>query len=64
MTLSISAVLLFGVAAVFALKVKSTSFGAALVLFLFGFFAASTGASGPINDAFTSFAHFIASLRA
>ncbi|WP_339152331.1 hypothetical protein WID27_14865 [Streptomyces sp. F41] len=50
MILDISAVLLFGAASVFAVKTKSAGGGAALVLFLFGFFAAGTGAYEPIRN--------------
>ncbi|MEU2538914.1 hypothetical protein [Streptomyces iakyrus] len=50
MMLNISAVLLFGAASVFAVKTKSAGGGAALVLFLFGFFAAGTGAYEPIHN--------------
>jgi hypothetical protein len=50
MILDISAVLLFGAASVFAVRTKSAGGGAALVLFLFGFFAAGTGAYEPIHN--------------
>ncbi|SDE83742.1 hypothetical protein [Streptomyces griseoaurantiacus] len=50
MILNISAVLLFGAASVFAVKAKSAGGGAAIVLFLFGFFAAGTGAYEPIHN--------------
>ncbi|MFF7371902.1 hypothetical protein [Streptomyces tricolor] len=50
MILNISAVLLFGAASVFAVKTKSAGGGAALVLFLFGFFTAGTGAYEPIHN--------------
>ncbi|MEV5959616.1 hypothetical protein AB0M11_38750 [Streptomyces sp. NPDC051987] len=50
MTLTVSAVLLFGAASVFAVKTKSAGGGAALVLFLFGFFVAGTGAYEPIHN--------------
>ncbi|MGI5436882.1 hypothetical protein ACQEV4_05275 [Streptomyces shenzhenensis] len=49
MILNISAVLLFGAASFFAVKTKSAGGGSALVLFLFGFFAAGTGAYEPIH---------------
>ncbi|WP_327290758.1 hypothetical protein [Streptomyces sp. NBC_01198] len=63
MILSISAVLLFGVASLFAIRAKSTSFGAALVVFLFGFYAAATGAAGPIDQVMASLAHSLAQMR-
>src|SRR3954469_12748042 len=44
----ISAVLLFGAASALAVKTKSAGGGAAIVLFLFGFFTAGTGAYDPI----------------
>ncbi|MFC8095250.1 hypothetical protein [Streptomyces sp. NPDC057301] len=50
MILNISAVLLFGAASAFAVKTRSAGGGAALVLFLFGFFTAGTGAYEPIHD--------------
>ncbi|MFF3633972.1 hypothetical protein [Streptomyces sp. NPDC002250] len=50
MVLNISAVLLFGAASALAVKTKSAHGGAALVLFLFGFFTAGTGAYEPIHN--------------
>ncbi|MGX5214858.1 hypothetical protein ACWKT3_40320 [Streptomyces violaceus] len=50
MILNISAVLLFGAASFFAVKTRSAGGGAAVVLFLFGFFAAGTGAYEPIHS--------------
>jgi hypothetical protein len=50
MVLTISAVLLFGAASALAVKTRSASGGAAIVLFLFGFFTAGTGAYGPIHN--------------
>jgi curli biogenesis system outer membrane secretion channel CsgG len=50
MILNISAVLLFGAASAFAVKTKSAGGGAALVLFLFGFFTAGTAAYEPIHN--------------
>ncbi|MEU3856064.1 hypothetical protein AB0F03_01560 [Streptomyces sp. NPDC028722] len=50
MTLNISAVLLFGAASAFAVRTRSAGGGAALVLFLFGFFTAGTGAYEPIHN--------------
>ncbi|MFF8472444.1 hypothetical protein [Streptomyces sp. NPDC015414] len=50
MVLNISAVLLFGAASALAVKTKSAGGGAALVLFLFGFFVAGTGAYEPIHN--------------
>jgi hypothetical protein len=50
MILNISAVLLFGAASALAVKTRSAGGGAALVLFLFGFFTAGTGAYEPIHN--------------
>jgi hypothetical protein len=63
MILSISAVLLFGIASFFAVRSRATSFGAALVVFLFGFYAAATGAAHPINQLMTSAAQSLAHMR-
>ncbi|XVV37205.1 hypothetical protein ACQPXT_27245 [Streptomyces sp. CA-100214] len=50
MILNISAVLLFGAASALAVKTKSAGGAAALVMFLFGFFVAGTGAYEPIHN--------------
>ncbi|WP_329334194.1 hypothetical protein OG866_12300 [Streptomyces sp. NBC_00663] len=63
MTLTLSAVLLFGAASAVAIKTRTTGPGSALLLFLFGFFAAGTGAYGPIRDLVSSFADFLASVN-
>ena len=63
MILSVSAVLLFGVASFFAVRSKSTSFSGALVVFLFGFYAAATGAAHPINQFMASLAQALANMR-
>jgi hypothetical protein len=63
MILSVSAVVLFGAATYFAVRSRATSAGAAVVVFLFGFYAAATGAAGPINDLMASTAHAIAQMR-
>lgn len=62
MVLSISAVLLFGAASTLAVKTKSAGGGAAIVLFLFGFFAAGTGAYEPIHNLVQASADAIAQL--
>ncbi|GAA2883599.1 hypothetical protein [Streptomyces mexicanus] len=62
MVLSISAVLLFGAASALAVKTKSAGGGAAIVLFLFGFFAAGTGAYDPIHNLVQASAEAIAQL--
>ncbi|MFF8608415.1 hypothetical protein ACF06X_21015 [Streptomyces sp. NPDC015346] len=58
----ISAVLLFAVASVFAVKTKSAGAGAATVLFLFGFFTAGTGAYEPITNLVKSTATAVSDL--
>ncbi|MEV7445221.1 hypothetical protein AB0O22_29495 [Streptomyces sp. NPDC091204] len=50
MIFTISAVLLFGAGSYFAVRTKAAGVGAAVVLFLFGFFAAGTGAYEPITN--------------
>ncbi|MDH2387729.1 hypothetical protein QCN29_02780 [Streptomyces sp. HNM0663] len=50
MILNLSAVLLFGAASALAVKTRSAGGGAAVVLFLFGFFTAGTGAYEPIHN--------------
>ncbi|MET8492467.1 hypothetical protein ABZW15_13460 [Streptomyces cellulosae] len=62
MVLNISAVLLFGAGSVFAVRTKSAGGGAAIVLFLFGFFAAGTGAYEPIHNLVQASADAIAQL--
>ncbi|MFR0353571.1 hypothetical protein [Streptomyces sediminimaris] len=62
MVLSISAVLLFGAASALAVKTRSAGGGAAIVLFLFGFFAAGTGAYEPIHNLVQATADAVAGL--
>ncbi|MEU5545024.1 hypothetical protein AB0G85_21910 [Streptomyces sioyaensis] len=50
MALTLSAVVLFGIVAVVLLRGRHVSLGTALVLFLFGFFVAQTGAYKPIYN--------------
>jgi hypothetical protein len=61
--LSVSAVLLFGIASVFAVRSKATNVLAAAVVFLFGFYAATSGMAGPVNEFMTSTAHTIARMH-
>ncbi|MET9723573.1 hypothetical protein [Streptomyces zaomyceticus] len=49
MVITVSLVLLFGLALFFLLRFKQVGPGAALTSAMFGFFLASTGAAGPIN---------------
>ncbi|MEV5363718.1 hypothetical protein [Streptomyces spiralis] len=62
MVLNISAVLLFGAASALAVKTKSAGGGAAIVLFLFGFFTAGTGAYEPIHNLVQASADAVAQL--
>ncbi|WP_435127150.1 hypothetical protein [Actinacidiphila sp. bgisy144] len=62
MTVTSSAVLVFGIASFFALKSKSTNASGAILLFLFGFFVAGTGAAQPIHDLTASFARFLSDI--
>jgi hypothetical protein len=61
--LSVSAVLFFGTTTALALRYKSTSFGAAVVVFLFGFYAAATGAAQPITQLVTAAAQAVGQMR-
>lgn len=63
MILSVSAVVLFGVGTFLAVRTKSASFPAAVVVFLFGFYAAATGTAKPINQFMASLAQTIAQMR-
>ncbi|MFD9224552.1 hypothetical protein ACFWDI_32195 [Streptomyces sp. NPDC060064] len=50
MAVTVSLVLLFGLVLFFLLRSKTLGYGSAFVAAMFGFFLASTGASGPINE--------------
>ncbi|WP_329151169.1 hypothetical protein OIU91_28215 [Streptomyces sp. NBC_01456] len=50
MAITLSLVALFGLVLFFLLRSKSLGYGSAFVAIMFGFFLASTGASGPINQ--------------
>ncbi|MCX4528106.1 MULTISPECIES: hypothetical protein [unclassified Streptomyces] len=62
MIFTISAVLLFGAGSYFAVRTKAAGAGAAIVLFLFGFFAAGTGAYEPITNVVKSTAQALTDL--
>ncbi|MGW2366347.1 hypothetical protein ACWCZ5_12280 [Streptomyces sp. NPDC001667] len=62
MTLSVSAAVLFGVAAFFVLRSRYVGPGSAIVLFLSGFFTAGTGAYGPIQHLCTAIAQALPNL--
>ncbi|MDF9871175.1 hypothetical protein ACFWZK_32380 [[Kitasatospora] papulosa] len=49
MAVTISLVFLFGLVLFFLLRSNTLGYGAAFIAVMFGFFLASTGASGPIN---------------
>jgi hypothetical protein len=63
MALNLSAVVILGLAVFFLIKSKALGCGAALLVFLFGFFVAGTGAYHPIMRACQSLADIVASLR-
>ncbi|MEV8307781.1 hypothetical protein AB0P36_10565 [Streptomyces flavidovirens] len=50
MALTISLVILFGIALVVLLKFKVVGFGSAFIAMMFGFYLASTGAADTVND--------------
>ncbi|TJZ55871.1 hypothetical protein FCH28_11325 [Streptomyces piniterrae] len=50
MAVTISLVGTFGLVLFFLLRSKTLGYGSAFVAIMFGFFLASTGASGPINQ--------------
>ncbi|WUD73802.1 hypothetical protein OG937_19965 [Streptomyces sp. NBC_00510] len=63
MALTVSAVLLLGIAAYFTVRTKAANGAAAVVLFLFGFFTAGTGAYDPIRNLCAALAASLADLR-
>ncbi|MGW0597760.1 hypothetical protein ACWD11_11520 [Streptomyces sp. NPDC002776] len=50
MAVTVSLVAVFGLVLFFLLRSKSLGYGSAFTAAAFGFFLASTGASGPINE--------------
>ncbi|MEU7254374.1 hypothetical protein AB0B21_00990 [Streptomyces rimosus] len=50
MVITVSLVALFGLVMFFLLRSKTLGYGSAFIAVMFGFFLASTGASGPINQ--------------
>ncbi|MGA4881639.1 hypothetical protein [Streptomyces lydicamycinicus] len=50
MAITVSLVVLFGLVLFFLLRSKTLGWGSAFIAMMFGFFLASTGASGPINQ--------------
>ncbi|MFH9682017.1 hypothetical protein [Streptomyces globisporus] len=62
MTLTVSLVSLFGLVLFFLLRSKTLGWGSAFIAAMFGFFLASTGASGPINELATAVVNAIPDL--
>ncbi|GAA2688549.1 hypothetical protein GCM10010400_61710 [Streptomyces aculeolatus] len=56
MTVSLSLVLILGVAVLAALKMRSVTLGAAVVAALFGFYVAGTDAAPTVNELVTALA--------
>ncbi|MER6117316.1 hypothetical protein [Streptomyces sp. NPDC001743] len=54
MAITISLVFLFGLVLFFLLRSNTLGWGSAFIAVMFGFFLASTGASGPINELTTA----------
>ncbi|MEU6659592.1 hypothetical protein [Streptomyces sp. NPDC046821] len=62
MAVTLSLVFLFGLVLFFLLRSGSLTPGAAFTAAMFGFFLASTGAAGPINNLANALIHAIPSL--
>ncbi|MFG2984766.1 hypothetical protein ACGFYQ_26520 [Streptomyces sp. NPDC048258] len=62
MAITLSLVALFGLVLFFLLRSKTLGYGSAFVAMMFGFFLASTGASGPINELTTAVINAISDL--
>ncbi|MFE5810675.1 hypothetical protein [Streptomyces sp. NPDC056491] len=54
MAITVSLVALFGLVLFFLLRSKTVGYGSAFIAMMFGFFLASTGASGPMNELTTA----------
>lgn len=50
MAVTVSLVLLYGLILFFLLRGKSLGYGSAFIAVMFGFFLASTGTAGPVNE--------------
>ncbi|GHJ36036.1 hypothetical protein [Streptomyces sp. TS71-3] len=59
MTLTISLVLILGVFAAALLKFRAVGFGAFVLIALFGFYLAETGAADSINEFMTAVANAV-----
>ncbi|PJN37957.1 hypothetical protein CG747_26065 [Streptomyces sp. CB02959] len=64
MAVTVSAAVLFGLVSLVLIRTRYVQLGSALVLFLFGFFIASTGASKPITSACQAIAQALTHLTA
>ncbi|MFE6807182.1 hypothetical protein ACFVEN_36845 [Streptomyces sp. NPDC057681] len=62
MAITVSLVALFGLVLFFLLRSNTLGYGSAFIATGFGFFLASTGASGPINQLTTAVIHAIGNL--
>ncbi|MCY0924903.1 hypothetical protein OTB20_01455 [Streptomyces sp. H27-H1] len=62
MAITLSLVALFGLVLFFLLRSKTLGYGSAFVAMMFGFFLASTGASGPINELTTAVINAVSDL--
>ncbi|MGW6407386.1 hypothetical protein ACWF95_09475 [Streptomyces vinaceus] len=62
MAITVSLVALFGLVLYFLLRSKTLGYGSAFIAIMFGFFLASTGASGPINELTTAVVNAVTDL--
>ncbi|MFF1371949.1 hypothetical protein [Streptomyces virginiae] len=62
MAITVSLVFLFGLVLFFLLRSKTLGYGSAFIAMMFGFFLASTGASGPINELTTAVVNAVTDL--
>ncbi|CAM5455779.1 hypothetical protein SAVIM338S_02874 [Streptomyces avidinii] len=62
MAITVSLVALFGLVLYFLLRSKTLGYGSAFIAMMFGFFLASTGASGPINELTTAVVNAVTDL--
>ncbi|MEU7566357.1 hypothetical protein ACFV08_02325 [Streptomyces fradiae] len=62
MAVTVSLVLLFGLILFFLLRSNSLSYGSAFIAAMFGFFLASTGAAGPVNQLTAAFINALPNL--
>lgn len=62
MAITVSLVALFGLVLFFLLRSKSLGYGSAFVAIMFGFYLASTGAAGPMNNLTTAVVNALGNL--